>query len=265
MPEEKGKFMGRKKDKTEYEIMDVQNGVPAESREAEKGKTAKQGAEIAFDDAGVVTFKKALNGYKPAEVDEYIALLNANLANARQVFDTQLDEMKSNLAFVTRERDKMKEDFDAMAKKAEEFDAKCEELERTVQETNEIKAKNTQLQEQVNNLYAKLELCKNLAAENRECRNKAAEIDMKRKHMEEEKTKLDEEIARLREENTRQAYIFAEQKKEIEAQFMNENLRRAELMQLHTYHIRKSDELMDEVVKQFKLAKKSLEEIEEKQ
>jgi len=264
MPEEKGKFMGRKKDKTEYEIMDVQNGVPAESREAEKGKTAKQGAEIAFDDAGVVTFKKALNGYKPAEVDEYIALLNANLANARQVFDTQLDEMKSNLAFVTRERDKMKEDFDAMAEKAEEFDAKCEELERTVQEINEIKAKNTQLQEQVNNLYAKLELCKNLAAENRECRNKAAEIDIQRKHMEEERTKLDEEIARLREENTRQNYLFAEQKKDIETQFLSDNLRRAELMQLHTYHIRKSDELMDEFVKQFKLAKKSLDEMEGK-
>lgn len=249
--------MGHKKDEIEYEIIDIPavDPVPLENERR----------ELEYSSAGVTIFKKTMWGFNPKEVNEYIEVLTANLANAQQVFDAQSDELKSSLALVSRERDNLKAELAVVAGKAEAYEQKYAECEQTIQELATVKTDNTRLQEQVNALYSKLELCKDLAAENRECRNKAAEIEIERRHMEEQKALLTAEIAELREENTRQAYDFAEQKKDIETQFLNENLRRAELMQLHTYHINKSDELMNEFVKQFKLAKKSLEETQAKQ
>lgn len=249
--------MGHKKDETEYEIIDVPVAEPVsvenERREAESSS------------AGVTIFKKTMWGFNPKEVNEYIEVLNANLANAKQVFEAQSEELKSSLALVSRERDNLTVDFADVAGKAQAYEKKYAECEQTIQELATVKTDNVRLQEQVNALFSKLELCKNLAAENRECRNKAAEIEIERKQIEEQKVLLTAEIAELREENTRQAYAFAEQKKDIEAQFLNENLRRAELMQQHTYHVGKTDELINEMAKQFKMAKKSLEEMESKQ
>lgn len=249
--------MGRIEDETGYEIIDVPvvETVTAENERRDED----------FTSARIATFKKTMWGFNPKEVNEYIEVLTANLAGAQQVFQAQSDELKSNLALISRERDNLKIELDKMAGKAETYEQKSTECEQSLQELATVKTDNVRLQEQVNALFSKLELCKNLAAENRECRNKAAEIEIERKHIEEQKALLTAEIAEMREENTRQAYDFAEQKKDIEAQFLNENLRRAELMQLHTYHINKTDELMNEFVKQFKLAKKSLEETQTKQ
>ena len=70
--------MGHKKDETEYEIIDVPVAEPVsvenERREAESSS------------ARVTIFKKTMWGFNPKEVNEYIEVLNANLANAKQVF-----------------------------------------------------------------------------------------------------------------------------------------------------------------------------------
>ena len=251
--------MGHKKDKTEYEIIDVPTTLSVQTP-VENGHSEED-----FVSAGIVTFKKTIRGFNPKEVNEYIEVLSANLSGAQQVFEAQSAELKSSLALISRERDNLKVELASMAGKAEAYEQKNAECEENVRELAAVKVDNAQLQERVNSLFSKLELCKNLAAENRDLRNKAAEIDMERKHMEEQKALLTAEIAELRDENTKQAYEFAEQKKDIETQFLNENLRRAELMQLHTYHVGKTDELINEITKQFKLAKKSLEEMETKQ
>jgi cell division septum initiation protein DivIVA len=254
--------MAHKKDKTEFEIIDV----PQEASKAgTENMKIKEGAEQELEAANTVTFKRVMRGFNPSEVNEYIEVLTANLANAQLVFDAQSAELKSNIAFASRERDKLKEELAATQDKMEAYEQKCAECEEIKEELDDLREKNANLREQVNSLFSKLELCKNLAAENREIKNKAAEIDIERKHMAEQKALLAAEIAELREINTQQAYNFAEQKKDIETQYLNDSLRRAELMQVHTYHIRKSSELLDEVNKQFKLAKKSLEEMETKQ
>ncbi len=247
------------KNNTEYEILDVPAVEPATAA-AEDGHGDKD-----FSPAGIVTFKKVLRGFDPKQVNEYIEVLSANLAGAQRVFDEQSDELKSSLTLISRERENLKAELATMAGKAEAYEQKNAECEESIRDLAAVKAENVQLQERVNTLFSKLELCKNLAAENRELRNNAAEIEIERKQMEEQKALLAAEIAELREENTKQAYEFAEQKKDIETQFLNENLRRAELMQLHTYHVGKTDELINEIAKQFKMAKKSLEEMETKQ
>ncbi len=251
--------MEHKNDNTEYEIIDVPAVEPA--TDAAKNGHGDEG----FSPAGIATFKKVFRGFDPKAVNEYIEVLSANLAGAQRVFDVQSDELKSSLTLISRERDNLKAELTEMAGKAAAYEQKHAECEESIRELTAVKAENAQLQERVNALFSKLELCKNLAAENREHRNKAAEIEIERKHMEQQKALLAAEIAELREENTKQAYEFAEQKKEIETQFLNENLRRAELMQLHTYHVAKTDELINEMAKQFKLAKKSLDEMETKQ
>lgn len=239
---------------TEYEILDV----PA----VEPVRTENENRNEKFSPTGIASFKKIFRGFDPTEVNEYIEVLSANLTGAQRVFDEQSEELKSSLALISRERDNLKTDLAEMAGKAAAYEQKHAECEESIRELTAVKAENVQLQERVNALFSKLELCKDLATENREHRNKAAEIEIERKHMEEQKTLLAREIADLREENTKQAYEFAQQKKDIEAQFLNENLRRAELMQTHTYHIHKSDELINELVKQFKMGLQSLEGIE---
>ena len=141
-----------------------------------------------------------------------------------------------------------------MLEKLKACEKRVAEYEAAINERDAMKAQNAQLQEQVRSLFSKLELCKNLVTENRMFKSKIAEIDIERKYMDEQKAMLNAEIAKLRETNTNQAYDFAEQKKDMEAQFLNNNLRLAELLQVHTYHIEKSDELLNEAIKQFILA-----------
>jgi len=241
--------MARKKtDEQEVVTDDAQAG-----QEIQQEKKTEVTAEVSM-----ITFKKVMGGYKPSEVNEYIESLNANLESAQQVFDAQSVELKSNLAFVSRERDKFKEEHAVMLEKLKACEKRVAEYEAAINERDAMKAQNAQLQEQVRSLFSKLELCKNLVTENRMFKSKIAEIDIERKYMDEQKAMLNAEIAKLRETNTNQAYDFAEQKKDMEAQFLNNNLRLAELLQVHTYHIEKSDELLNEAIKQFILAKKSL-------
>ena len=104
-----------------------------------------------------------------------------------------------------------------------------------------------------------------MIVENRVLKEKMAEIEVFKKRALEEKELMTEEIEKLRKENTDQAYDFAEQKKDLETQYLNANLKRAEYLQVHSYHISKTDELLEEIVKQFKLALKSFEGLENTQ
>jgi chromosome segregation ATPase len=243
-------YMARKKTAEQEAATD---DAQVAEQEIQQEKRTEDAAE-----PNMITFKKVMGGYKPSEVNEYIEALNANLESAQQVFDAQSAELKSNLAFVSRERDKFKEEHAAMLEKLKKCERKVSEYETAINEREALKTQNAQLQEQVRSLFSKLELCKNLVTENRTFKSKIAEIDIERKYMDEQKALLNAEIAKLREANTSQAYDFAEQKKDMEAQFLNNNLRLAELLQVHTYHIEKTDELLNEAIKQFSQAKKSL-------
>lgn len=213
------------------------------------------------DSASLVTFKRVVRGFHPGQVNEYIELINTNLSNAQRVFDEQSRELKNQSAFIARENEKLREQQAAMIEKVEAYEKKCEECKAAIEERNALAAEKAQLQEQVRSLFTKLEACKNLAEDNRRLKAQAAQIEVERKHMQQQKATMSEEIAALRTQNADQAHNFAEQKKDIEQQFTNELLRRAELLQVHTYHMDKSEELLSEVIKQFSQAKKSLDDI----
>ncbi len=375
-------------------------------------------------DSGFVTFKKVMRGYNPAEVHEYIEILNANLAGAQQVLDRQSAELKDRIAFVTRERDQLKAEKDEMIEKAASYDKKCSELKSALEELDSLKDQNAQLLEKAG--FADPQFAENIAGENRQLKskleaaiaelsaaqkkksdledalsglktdetkltnelaklrdenkrmegeaaelnaayaklsdecsalkgsnkrqeneisglkaeNKAQEIafaefrnektkqanelnsykdlnarqaneitqlresnekqvaeyarqkneveelfdkeqlrlndeirqlklkisDLESglKSAEQTKNKMAEEIAALREENSKQAYSFAAQKKEIEMQISLERLNRSEILQVHSYNIQKSEELLGEVAKQISQAKASLDQLNAK-
>lgn len=210
-------------------------------------------------------FSSSLFGYKKSEVDEYIALLNANLSGAQCVFDEQCEDYKKNVTFLNREKQTLEERIAQLEDQASSALKQVQECEKLVAEASELKEENKKLQDQVNSMYSKLERCKEVLAENRVLKEKMAEIEVFKKRALEEKELMTEEIEKLRKENTDQAYDFAEQKKDLETQYLNANLKRAEYLQVHSYHIGKTDELLDEIVKQFKLALKSFEGIENTQ
>ncbi|NLP48066.1 MAG: hypothetical protein GX345_03890 [Clostridiales bacterium] len=210
----------------------------------------------------VVSFSGAFAGYKKSEVDEYIALLNTNLANAQRVFDQQSEEYKENLTFLNREKQTLEENLALLEEQAGKALAEAEENKEALAAAADLKKENEELRRQVNSLFSKLELCKNLVTENRELKEKVAEVEVFKKHSLEEKEIMAAEVEKLREENTKLTYDFAQEKKELEAQYLNANLQRAEHLHLHNYHVNKTDELLEEALKQFKLALKSLEDIE---
>lgn len=160
----------------------------------------------------------------------------------------------------------IKSELIVMTDKAKEYEQQITEYEQRLQELEKIKselvamADRAKEYERQNAVHE--ESIRELSAENREHRKKIARIETERNRLEEQSALLVAEIAGLREENIKQAYDFAQQKKDIETQFINEKLQRAELMQLYTYHVRKSDDLINELVKQFNMAVKALEDIE---
>ncbi len=238
--------------------MDNENNNNIQSiEEKEEKKELRKNAENSFS--------SSLFGYKKSQVDEYIALINANLSGAQSVFDEQSEEFKQNVTFLNREKQTLEERIAQLEDQASSALKQVQECEELVSEAYVLKDENNKLQDQVNSLFSKLERCKEVVAENRVLKEKMAEVELFKKRAIEEKELMTAEIEKLRKENTAQAYDFAEQKKELEAQYLNANLKRAEYLQVHSYHIGKTDELLDEIVKQFKLALKSFEGLESTQ
>jgi len=209
----------------------------------------------------IVTFKKVMRGFDPKEVYEYIEVINANLAKAQQVFDEKFQEFKSSYALLARERDNLREEQAVVNEQIAAYKSRIESDSQRFEQHDEVVSQNEQLQEQVRTLYTKLESCKNLVTENQQMKSRLNELELEKKFFEQQKAKYDTEITELREINQKQAYEFAQQKKEIELQYSTERAGTLEVLQQHSYHVLRAEEYLKEFLNQFSKARDSLNDI----
>lgn len=209
----------------------------------------------------IVTFKKVMRGFDPKEVYDYIEVVNANLAKAQQVFDEKFQEFKSSYALLARERDNLREEQAVVNEQIAACKSRIESDRERLEQFEEIAAQNEQLREQVSTLFAKLESCKNLVTENQQMKSRLNELELEKKFFEQQKAKYDTEITELREINQKQAYEFAQQKKEIELQYSTERAETLEVLQQHSYHVLRAEEYLKEFLNQFSKARDSLNDI----
>ncbi len=183
-----------KKDKTQVET----GGEAADAAELKQKELDDK-----ISKADIVSFKKVVRGYNPDEVDEYIDLLNANLAGAQQVFEARSAEMKDSITFVSRERDQLKADKAEMAEKAAAYDQKCAELKAASEELETVKDRNAQLAEKVG--IADPKFAEDLIEENKQLKAKIEAVNSELAAAEKKKNDLTDETAGLTEANTKLA------------------------------------------------------------
>lgn len=177
------------------------------------------------NESNIVSFKKVMRGYNPAEVNEYIDMLNANLAGAQQVFDEQSTELKDSIAFVSRERDRLKAEKAEIIEKAAAYDRKCLDLKAALDELDSLKSRNAQLMENAG--VADPKYAQTLTEENDQLKSKIETVAAELDSAEKKKNELAEEVASLSDTNAKLSHEIAKlrdsnKKQESEINSLNE-------------------------------------------
>lgn len=298
-----------------------------------------------------VSFKKTFYGFDPKDVLSYIEEQNETYIKTCSRYDSRIEEFKTNLTLVNRERDSLLEREKSVLKRAEAAEDELFELKEYVEQTSE-KAMNeqrqkfeseiTSLSSQLNNAQAIIEKLSPLEKEYNELKKESDELNLrlaeykqeneelnaemtrlrdiekqeiiakdelekirlennalkqklteaqndvevkttavnrvldekeqmqqamteletKNKILEEQQENYLEETSSLRESARKQMVNFAQKKTELETQFSSEKLKLIKQIQVHSYHIKQSKSLLDELKKQFEFAVNSFNEIE---
>lgn len=226
-----------------------------------RNENKNKGNNKISESSDLVEFKKAMFGLNPSEVYEYIDIINSNLISAQQVFDKKFDEYRNNLQLITVERDSLKEENQALTERATKNESELKELREASSHAEQLYEENEKYKTIISEFQLKLESCKELINENRVIKAQLADLKTLQEGYSEQESKYESELAELREINKKQVYTFAQQKNEIETKFSTERLRLLKLLQVHTYHIRQSENLLKELQKQFEQSLDSLKEL----
>ncbi|NLB37269.1 MAG: hypothetical protein GX824_08255 [Clostridiales bacterium] len=226
-----------------------------------RNENKNKGSNKISESSDLVEFKKAMFGLNPSEVYEYIDIINSNLISAQQVFDKKFDEYRNNLQLITVERDSLKEENQALTERATKNESELKELREASSHSEQLYEENEKYKTIISEFQLKLESCKELINENRALKAQLADLKTLQEGYSEQESKYESELAELREINKKQVYTFAQQKNEIETKFSTERLRLLKLLQVHTYHIRQSENLLKELQKQFEQSLDSLKEL----
>ncbi len=221
----------------------------------------KENANSIGGSAQLVEFKKSMFGLNPAEVYEYIDIINSNLISAQQVFDKKFEEYKNNAQLLTVERDSLKEKNQVLIEKVAKYESELKQLREASSRAQELYDENEKYKSIISEFQSKLDACRELINENRALKNQLADLKTMYEGYAEQERKYEAELSELREINKKQVYTFAQQKNEIETKFSTERLRLLKLLQVHTYHVRQSENLLKELQKQFEQSLDSLKEL----
>jgi chromosome segregation ATPase len=314
-----------------------------------------------------LNFRKSVHGYNIEDVKDYVEEQNKNFMSTCQMYDGKIAELRTEVAFLTRERDsllsKLEEarnennalkeeleqlklagqdegeektaeepvvgqaeikrdrldddyrilvdevaqlrrekveaqstiaqlaeiaaDYESLSKQRDELEAKYneqsqellekkDELTRLLAVERELKVAIDEAEglkhaceteqkrraEAEKELQEKTELMSKAVTEIEQLRKEISEFEIRQSVLRQQLKKSDEEIAEMREQNKRQAYDYAAKLSDLEAEFNRNKLAMQKQIQVHMYHIKQVDLLMNELQKQFGDAKSSLEVIE---
>ncbi len=315
-------------------------------------------------DAADLPFKKSLHGYNIQDVNDYLATRANESESTRQMYAGKVEELKSELAFLGRERDSLMDkldicqkelaiekehttpetveiqvpsdansaeleekistltasnqklitelaqlrqehveagtvisrlndqlsDFDevkgrcddyyerirAMTAEAEKKDAKINSLLAVQREYNDFKEDFAELEEAklsvdkknaglTEELEKRAELLQKASNTNEQLRHDISEFEIRQSVLRQQLKKADAEVAEVREQKKKQAYDYASKTSDMETDFTQSKLAMQKQMQVHLYHIKQIDLLLDELKTEFKDAKLALASYEESQ
>ncbi len=201
-----------------------------------------------------------------------IALLRNEKAEAQSTI-AQLAEIASGYEELSKQHDELKERYQTLTDELEQKNRTLEELLAKEKTLNVVKDEEDELKQVVdeerilrskveNELKEKEALMSQALTEIEQLRKEITDTEIRQSALNEQIKKYDEEIAELREQNKRQAYDYASRVSELETEFNREKLAMQKQIQVHLYHTKQVDLLIDELQKQLDGAKNSLEVID---
>ncbi len=211
--------------------------------------------------------------------DDYKQLVEEVASLRREKVETQttlaqLAEIAADYEELSRVRDELVEDRKELAAQIIEKDDEIARLLTVERELNVEKDKAVELQrvcdsEQKKRAEAETELSDRNAQVSRasdeidRLRKEISEFEIRQSVLRQQLKKTDGEIAEMREQNKKQAYEYANKANELEADFNSSKLKIQKQIQVHMYHIKQVDLLINELQKQFDDARSSLEVLEQ--
>lgn len=210
------------------------------------------------DDYRLLVDEVALLRREKVEAQSTITRL-AEIASEYEEAVRQCGELKDLLNVREEELEEAKNDISGLLSVERELNVIRDEKDGLKHACELEQKKRAEAEEE---LSGKAELMSRAATEIEQLRKEISEFEIRQSVLRQQLKKSDEEIAGMREQNKRQAYEYASKISDLESDFNQNKLAVQKQIQVHMYHVKQVDLLINELHKQFGDAKSSLESIE---
>lgn len=210
----------------------------------------------------LVSFGKALFGFRAKEVFDYIGLLNGNLGKAHEVYEEKLAEMKNKNDMLSYEHGSQEEKLRQMAEECQALQAERNELKDKVDSRENMEQELQSAYGRIRQMQDQVEMSRRMEEENRQLKKKIAETEAVCEARGRQQEELNREIETLKQQNQETLSKFLDERKRMEEIREESDLTLTKQLEMHRYVLNQSRSTLERLTAQFEESCKTADQIQ---